>query len=163
MLLPMGVEGCPAGCGAPFGASSRLMPCAGLVQAPGLFASMPWCLQGDLDDRALALLVDVEMPLLDLAGAQRLTLQGVASVLPGMPALRAADLAFPGFQPSLVATLQRSCPQLEVLRLDGMGPPRGAGTFNALVQALPRLRHREAVGDSWEDIAQEDAGEQVRL
>ena len=121
------------------------------------------CLQGVLEDRTLALLADAEMPVLDLAGAQRLTAAGVDSVLQGMPALRAADLSFPEFHSSLIGTLQSGCPQLEVLWLGGIGPGMGSRTIKALLQALPRLQHREAVGESWEDIAEDEgSGAQAR-
>jgi hypothetical protein len=121
-------------------------------------------LQGDLDDTALALLADAEMPTLDLAGALQLTFPGVSCVLQRMPGLRAVDLSFPMFRPELLSTLQASCPQLESLRLLGCSPQlqwwiglsRGSRTVTALRQVLPRLRHRESVGESWEDAAPED-------
>ena len=118
--------------------------------------------QGMLDDEALALLADEEMPVLNLAGARRLTSSTISAALQGMPLLRALDLSFCAFDPGLLASLHELAPRLEVLRLQGVKAAKAAA--QALAQSLPRLSQPEDAAESWEDAAEaRHAGFQVRL
>ena len=114
--------------------------------------------QGMLTDHALLLLLDEDFVSLDLAHARGVTRDGVAAALRGLPLLRALDLSHAAFQPASLASLARTCPLLEVLRLGGLAPKPARAAAGALLRCLPRLQQTD-VADSWEDLAEPSAAQ----
>ena len=56
------------------------------------------------------MLVDAELPSVDLSGAERLTHAGISAALQRLPLLRALDLAHCAFEPALLASLHAWLP-----------------------------------------------------